>query len=159
MRVDRDWGNGQLGGVWGTLRYWRRHVRSQRPLRGPRDRGDQPIAPAAYARNVPGLVRVIAERLAEQIDALVYRLRADNKAGPNLRHPRLVAEHIRRSANQCQEKLERQIGQRNVASGASDALLPDIKVQVANNECARSGFGQVAWHMVHRSEQALFTRR
>src|SRR5204863_5851023 len=128
MRVDRDWGSGQLGGAWGTLRYWRRQIRQQRPLGGPTDRGDQPIPPAAYARNVPGLAGVIAERLTEQIDALVYRLRADNKTGPNLRHQSVAAEHIRRGADQCHEKSKRQIGQVDVASCASDALLPDINV-------------------------------
>src|SRR6516225_12261846 len=104
MHPGWDWGNGQLGGAWGTLRYWRRQTRSRRSLGGPGDRGDQPIAPAAYPRNVPGLARVIAERLAEQIDALAHRLRADNKAGPNLCHQRLVAEHIWRSANKRHKK-------------------------------------------------------
>jgi hypothetical protein len=34
-------------------------------------------------------------------------------------------------------------------------LLPDIEVQVADNECARSDFGRVGCgHILYRSEQA-----
>jgi hypothetical protein len=49
--------------------------------------------------------------------------------------------------------LERQIGQGDVASRASDALLPDIKVQVADNEYGCSGFEQMVWDWIHREEQ------
>ena len=76
---------------------------------------------------------------------------AHDKPRPYPRHEFVVAQYVRRGADERYEQLQREVGQCNLSVGARDALLSDVDTQIADDINFAANSRCVGWSLAQDS--------
>ena len=101
------------------------------------DRCDTSVSAAADTGDIPRRLRVVAQRVAQQLHPLADRVGADDQPRPDLAHQFIEAEHARRGARQRNQQVEGESRQRDGLRAARDTQLFEVDEQVSDLQLLR----------------------
>ena len=122
-----------------------RHVRWCAGHRGNRDifinhRRNKIITAGPQRSDIAGFLWVIAQRIAQQLDALYHRFRTYDDAAPDALDQRVKAHDVGRPADKRQQQVKGEFGQRQILPRLNDPLPTDVDVQIPTAEFCSGAF-------------------
>lgn len=102
------------------------------------DRGDNPVTTATLAAQVTWMLRIIGQRLTQQLHPLCHGFDANQLSRPDTLHELGRADHIRRRTCQGQQQVERELGNMQLDAITRDGLPPGVELHIENSESRRS---------------------
>ncbi|HEX6795911.1 MAG TPA: hypothetical protein VF304_18885 [Casimicrobiaceae bacterium] len=102
-------------------------------------RTGQRIAASAHAAYHLGRLWIVAQCIAQQLDALADRVGLHDESRPHLRHQLVVRDDVRCGAYQCEQQVERQLRQRDLGAVALEPKAAGIDAEVVAESVALPG--------------------